>query len=264
MASIARVFGEPEDDWIRITGRDAASGLPRLSPPVRPRMDRLPLGELTPSEFERFTSYLLKACYPSATVSRAGGQGHTQHGADIHVRTSDGIHLFQCKRVQRFGPAQMKKAAEAAAVSNTKKRVIVLSRVASPEARNTAEDVGWDIWDHDDVVRMLQLEVSPEQARRVLEVFFPMLKEDFLGIRGGGPWARPDEFFAGQRKDSPFSHSYELVGREDEVAKVLDWVRGCQPFFLLTGGCRRGQITIPHGSSSLHRRSSRSSCCVLR
>ena len=241
MASIARVFGEPEDDWIRITGRGAASGLPRLSPPVRPRMDRLPLGELTPSEFERFTSYLLKAAYPSATVSRAGGQGHTQHGADIHVRTSDGIHLFQCKRVQRFGPAQMKKAAEAAAESNTKKRVIVLSRVASPEARSTAEDVGWDIWDHDDVVRMIQLEVSPEQARRVLEVFFPMLKEDFLGIRGGGPWACPDEFFAGQRKDSPFSHSYELVGREDEVAKVLDWVRGCQPFFLLTGAAGVGK-----------------------
>ena len=204
-------------------------------------MDRLPLGDLTPSEFERFTAYLLKACYPSAIVSRAGGQGHTQRGVDLHVRIFDEIHVFQCKRVLRFGPAQMKKAAEATAVSYAKKRVIVLSRVASPDARKTAEDVGWGIWDHDDVVRMLQQEVSPELARRVLEVFFPMLKEDFLGIRGGGPWARPDEFFAGQRKDSPFSHSYELVGREYEVTKVLDWVRGCQPFFLLTGAAGVGK-----------------------
>ena len=241
LTSIARVFGEPDDEWVRIASRDAASDLPRLSPPVRPRMDRLPLGELTPSEFERFTSYLLKACYPSATVSRAGGQGHAQRGADIHVRISDEIHLFQCKRVQRFGPAQMKKAAEAAEASNTKKRVIVLSRVASPAARSTAERHGWGIWDHDDIVRKLQQELSTESARRVLEVFFPGWKEDFLGIRES-PWALPDEFFAGQlEKSAFFSHAYELVGREDEIAKVLEWVRGDRPFFLLTGAAGVGK-----------------------
>ena len=241
MASIARVFGEPEDDWVRIADRAAKSDLPMLSLPVRPRMDRLPLGELTPSEFERFTSHLLAALYPNTPVNRVGGQGHAQQGADILVRTSDGIHLFQCKRVQRFGPVQMKAVAAAAAETIADKRVLVLSRVATPAARSTAEYVGWDIWDHDNVVRMLQHEVSPEQARRVLEVFFPMWKEDFLGIRGGGPWALPDEFFAGQREDSPFSHSYELVGREDEVAKVLDWVRGDRSFFLLTGAAGVGK-----------------------
>ena len=229
LASIARVFRESEHDWIRAAGQDVPSDLPRFSPPVRPLVDRLPLGELTPSEFERFTSYLLEACYPNTPMNRVGGHGHAQCGADIHVRTSDGIHIFQCKRVRRFGPAQMKKAADAAVTSKAKKRVIVLSRVASPDARTAAEDIGWDIWDHDDVVRMLQKELSPESARRILEVFFPMWKEAFLGIRGGGPWARPDEFFAGQREGSPFSHSYDIVGRDKEVAKVLAWVRDDQP-----------------------------------
>ena len=241
LTSIAGAFGEPDEDWVRIVGRDAASDLPRLSLPVRPRMDRLPLGELTPSEFERFTSYLLDVCYPGMRVTRVGGQGHAQHGADIHVDTSDGRHLFQCKRVQRFGPAQMEAVAEAAAATTAEKRVLVLSRVASPAARGAATRVGWDIWDHDDIVCMLQQEVSPESARRVLEVFFPGWKEDFLGFRGGGTWALPDEYFAGQREEYAFSHSYELVGREDEVAKVLEWARGDRPFFLLTGAAGVGK-----------------------
>ena len=129
----------------------------------------------------------------------------------------------------------MKVAAEAAAATMAEKRVLVLSRVASRATRSAAECLGWNIWDHDDIVRMLQLELSADASRRVLEVFFPGWKEDFLGIRGGGPWALPEEFFAGQREDSPFSHSHELVGRENEVAKVLDWARGDRPFFLLTG-----------------------------
>ena len=68
-----------------------------------------------------------------------------------------------------------------------------------------------------------------------------MWKEDFLGKRGGGPWARPDEFFAAQLEASPFSHSYEIIGRDKEIAKVLDWVRGGRPFFLLTGAAGIGK-----------------------
>ena len=241
LTNVANAFGEPEDDWVRIAGRDSTLDYPSLPLPVRPWMDRLPLGELTPPEFERFTSYLLKACYPSASISRVGGQGHAQRGADILVHTSDGTQLFQCKRVQRFGPSQMKAVADAAAAAAAERRVLVLSRVASPDARSAATRDGWEIWDHDDIVRMLQQDVNSESARRVLEVFFPGWKEDFLGIRGGGPWALPDEYFAGQREESPFSHSYELIGRDEEVTTVLKWARGDQPFFLLTGAAGVGK-----------------------
>ena len=235
LTSIARAFGEPDDDWVRFAGRNAASDRPRLLHPVRSQIDRLPLGELTPSEFERFTSYLLAACYRGDRVTRVGGQGHAQGGADILVRTSDGLHLFQCKRLKRFGVAQMRAAAQAAAATAAERRVLVLSRVASQDARDEAGSVGWDIWDHDDIVRMLQQELSSESARRVLKVFFPGWEEDFLGIRGAGPWALADEFFAGQSEESPFSHAYALIGREEEVEKVLEWARGDRPFFLLTG-----------------------------
>ena len=169
------------------------------------------------------------------------GHGHAQGGADVLVSTSEGLHLFQCKRVKRFGPAQMKKAAQAAATSMAEKRVLVLSRVASQAARDAARSVGWDIWDHDDIVRMLQQKVSPDSSRRVLKIFFPGWEEDFLGIRGGGPWELPDEFFAGQREKSPFSHGYELIGREDELAKVLEWAHGNSLFFLLTGAAGVGK-----------------------
>ena len=241
LTAIARAFGEPADEWVRVAGRDTASDHPKLLPPVRPRIDRLPLGELTPSEFERFTSYVLAACYPDARVNRVGGQGHAQEGADIMLRTPDGIHLFQCKRVQRFGPVQMVAAAEAAAATTAHKRTLVLSRVASSGVRSTAESLGWDVWDHADIVRMLQQDLSPESARTVLDVFFPGWKEHFLGIRGAGPWARPDEFFAAQREESPFSHSHELIGREAEINKVLEWARSERPFLLLTGAAGVGK-----------------------
>ena len=91
LSRIARTFGEPDENWVQIAGRGTASGAPRLSLPVRSRMDRLPLGDLTPSNFERFTSYLLEMRYPKAAIARAGGHGHAQGGADILVRTSDGL-----------------------------------------------------------------------------------------------------------------------------------------------------------------------------
>lgn len=241
LSRIARVFGEPDENWVGVAGEETEYVVPGLALPVRPLLDRLPLEDLAPSDFERFTSCLLEVCYPNATIARVGGHGHVQGGADVLVRTSDGLHLFQCKRVKRFGPAQMKQAAQAAATSMAEKRVLVLSRVASQAARDAARSVGWDIWDHDDIVRMLQQKVNPDSARRVIKIFFPGWEEDFLGIRGGGPWELPDEFFAGQREESPFSHGYELVGREDELAKVLEWAHGNSPFFLLTGAAGVGK-----------------------
>ena len=105
---------------------------------------------------------------------------------------SDGIHLFQCKRVQRFGPAQMKAAAEAAAATTAEKRVLVLSRVASPAARSTAERVvGWDIWDHDDIVRMLQQKVRPESARTSSRGVLSRVEGGFPRLPRWGPVGAP-------------------------------------------------------------------------
>ena len=240
LTSIAHTFGEPADKWIRVAGRETASDHTKLLP-VRPRIDYLPLGELRPSEFERFTYYLLAAYY-GPRVTPVGSQGHAQHGADILVHTCGGIQLFQCKRVQRFGPAQMRAVAEAAAATDAAKRVLVLSHVASPTVRSEAESLGWDIWDHDEIVRLLQQELSTEAARKVFDVFFPAWKEDFLGIRGESPWASPEEFFAGQtEKSTLFSHAYELVGRESKLAQVLEWAQGDRPFLLVTGAAGVGK-----------------------
>ena len=241
LTRVASAFGEPDDEWVRIAGRNDASDRLRLLAPVRPRVGYLLLGELTPKDFERFTFNLLAARHPSARVTRVGDQGHAQQGADILVRTPDGLRLFQCKRVQRFGPSQMKAVAEAAEGAIAGKRVLVLSRVASPAARSTAESLGWDIWDHDDIVRMLQQEISPQSAGTVLDNFFPGWREDFLGIRGRGPWARPDAFFAGQREESPFSHAHELIGREAQITTVLEWAQSERPFFLLSGAAGVGK-----------------------
>jgi transcriptional regulator with XRE-family HTH domain len=46
LTSIARTFGEPDDEWLLIAGRSTASDRRRFLPPVRSRIDRLPLAQV--------------------------------------------------------------------------------------------------------------------------------------------------------------------------------------------------------------------------
>ena len=91
-----------------------------------------PVDGLSPESFERFGQSLLEELFPDATVHAVGGQGHTQEGADIDVMFDDGTrYSFQCKRVDQFGPRDVEKAV-AAHTGKAAKKIILLSRIASP------------------------------------------------------------------------------------------------------------------------------------
>lgn len=221
--------------------------------PVRPLVGRLPLDELTPEVFERFTHDVVSAVYgDGADIHRIGGPGHSQGGADVIAEnTPDGRVIFQCKRVSRggrFGPAMVSRAVAEAAETSADKRVLVLSRVASPQSRQTARDSGWDIWDHDDIVRLLQVALPLERARRIVRAFFPGYAREFLGLASAGPWLTLEEMYAGQLDgDALFSHAWALLGRDAELSELTQWLESGEegsPHLLVVGPAGIGKSRV--------------------
>ncbi|MDN3279236.1 helix-turn-helix domain-containing protein [Frankia sp. RB7] len=111
-----------------------------------------PIDGLTPDSFERFCRHCLQAMYPEARVEHAGGQGHTQDGLDVTATFPDGTTFsFQCKRVSEFGPQKVHAAVAKHTVAAAKK-VLLLTKIASPQARAAIKDYSdWEIWDREDI-----------------------------------------------------------------------------------------------------------------
>ena len=243
LEKLAAVLGLEDLETQAAEERTTYAGV-AITPPARPLVGRLPLDELTPGDFERFTHDVVSAVYgDGADVHRVGGPGHSQGGVDVIAEnTSDGRAIFQCKRVSRggrFGPAMVSRTVAEAAETVADKRVLVLSRVASPQARQTARESGWDIWDHDDLVRLLQVTLSLERARRIVRTFFPGYANEFLGLAPTGPWLALEEMYAGQLEgDAFFSHAWTLLGRDAELAELTQWLESGEqgsPHLLVVG-----------------------------
>jgi transcriptional regulator with XRE-family HTH domain len=181
----------------------------------------LPLENLPPDSFERFLAALVAGLYPEAVINRAGVSGHAQEGLDVTAQMPDGkIHSYQCKRVQTFGPAEIERAVKQhTAVADRK--VLVLSRVASPKAlAEIHKHRGWEIWDKEDLSRKLR-SLSPEAQARLVDTFFPGRRPELLGRPDPGPWLDLEQFFQPyEARDAAFSHDWQLKGREAELAQL--------------------------------------------
>jgi transcriptional regulator with XRE-family HTH domain len=180
-----------------------------------------PIDGLTPEGFERFCLYALERIYPDAMVHRVGGPGHAQDGLDIEIMFDNKDRYgFQCKRVDEFGPQKVH-AAIGQHFGKTKKSFLLLSRVASPQAREAVKQhPTWDIWDKDDIsLRVRQL--SKHEQRRLVDVFFPQQRQALLGDTESSPWQTAEEFFAPfVGNEGAFRHTWPLVGRADELRKL--------------------------------------------
>lgn len=178
---------------------------------------------LTPDNFERFCLYFISAKYPTAKVHRVGGQGHTQGGLDIEVIFDDGTcHTFQCKRVDQFGPAKVH-VAVAKHTRAAEKKYLLLSRIASPQARQAIrQHEDWDIWDQEDISRIIRQTLSKESQLRLVDTFFRGQRLSLLGETEAGPWQTSEEFFAPfVDEHNFFNHDWQLVGRDRETSDVV-------------------------------------------
>lgn len=179
----------------------------------------LPFAALSPESFEYFSLDLLATLHrEEAEVHPAGKTGHAQHGIDIEARFADGaVHTFQCKREAQFGAAKVRAAVKAQTVL-AKKKYILLSRVASPDARKEVKRFrGWDIWDQVDLSRIFRMLPKAEQVR-IADIYFPSQRFALTGETSPGPWLTVADFFAPQLAEGRiFNQRWDLVGRTAEL-----------------------------------------------
>jgi transcriptional regulator with XRE-family HTH domain len=182
----------------------------------------LPFDELAPDEFENFAVTLAGHLYPGDDAYRMGKSGHTQYGFDVVVERDGEVAAgIQCKRVQKFGPEEVHEAVAAAKIT-VADAYIFLSRTASPDARAAIRaHRGWRLWDKNKLSHLVH-ELSLDRAVPLVDRYFPLLRERFLGVPLPGPWLDPAQYFSRTARSERASHRWALVGRDgifDELTR---------------------------------------------
>lgn len=193
------------------------------APPVALNVPTLfPVDALDPATFEQFVAMLVKEMHPTAEVRVQGSRGHDQAGTDIIVDFRDKTRWsIQCKRVERFGKADIDKAVAAHTVAADRK-FLVLSRIASPAAADAlATHQDWTLWDKQDLTQ--QVRRLPGDAQdRLVDIFFRGQRMALLGRNEPGPWVTTDQYFAPFKgRAAVFSHDWALVGRGKEIDALV-------------------------------------------
>jgi transcriptional regulator with XRE-family HTH domain len=211
--------------------------------PVRTIAPHLPLGSLAPELFERFVADLFSALYPGRTVRVQGGTGHDQRGWDVLV-TGEGETIgIQCKRQNRFGPADVVRAVHAVETP-VDRSILALSRIASPGAAEAAAAAGWDIWDQDDISRRVRF-LPGERQDKLVDIYFSGQRLALLGRDNPGPWLQTERFFAPFAKaGSPFSHHWGLVGRDADLDQLGAALSAKEPVIILSGAAGMGKSRL--------------------
>ncbi|WP_426435623.1 helix-turn-helix domain-containing protein [Bradyrhizobium genosp. P] len=223
----------------------AAAGLTRKTAVVS--FDQpFPIDGLTPDSFERFCRHFLQATYPTARVEHAGGHGHTQDGLDVTATFPDGpTFSFQCKRVDEFGPQKVHAAIAKHTVAATKK-ILLLTKIASPQTRAAIKDYpDWEIWDKEDISYKIR-QLSIDDQVRLVDIFFRGQRFALLGVTEAGPWETSEEFFAAfNNADGVFNHVWNLVGRQgdlDALVQALKDPTGTAVLLMGTGGSGKSRV----------------------
>ncbi len=205
-----------------------------------------PIDSLSAEGFERFCDFFISVLHPTADVHRFGGTGHKQDGLDVEAVLHNGTILtYQCKRHKEFGAAKVE-AAVKAHVRRSDKKVLLLTRIASPQAREAmAAHPKWELWDKEDVAKRIRQLPKSEQIRLV-DIFFPGQRLALLGEVEAGPWMSVEDFFSAfLRKERAFNHLWQLVGRSEELANLSDSIRDKNRLVtLLTGSGGSGKSRL--------------------
>jgi transcriptional regulator with XRE-family HTH domain len=246
LPAIAEKLRQRTADLRRLAGYDA--------PPTVSYAAPFPFDRLDPVTFEQLTADLMQLLHRGAKVWRAGGTGHTQDGLDVEVRLTDGRTIgVQCKRVERFGAGNIAEAV-AKATAEVGEMVLVMSRVASPGARKALRNhPTWSLWDKDDLSRMIRRDLAPDEQEKLVDIYFRGQREALLGRPEPGPWFTVDEFFRPyEDPHRPFSHSWELLGRDEDLDRLVEMLTASDgKLTLLTAAGGMGKTRLL--KAALHR-----------
>src|SRR5262249_31160631 len=79
----------------------------------------------------------------------------------------------------------------------------------------------WELWDSDDIAKKIR-GLTLQKAKRIIDVYFPAYRKDFLGIDQLSALESPEEHFARLLgRDQVFSHAWTLVGRDEALERLV-------------------------------------------
>lgn len=109
------------------------------APPVTPRSQCLPFGELTWENFERLCHRLMALQGDVEHCARYGRQGDAQAGIDVYARLASGrYHCLQAKRHRNFSAAQIREAVDIFLTGNWVQRAERFTIAVQSSLRSTA------------------------------------------------------------------------------------------------------------------------------
>ena len=214
-----------------------------------------PLHLLSDEDFERFCLQLISFLHPEANVYRYGGSGHKQEGIDIRADFDKTLcFTFQCKRHKNFGPQNALEAIKRHTLQSNKK-VILLSRIATPKTRDAVkEHQDWQVWDVEDISRIIRFELTLDEGRRLVRTFFPGHEYSLLGIQLNSPWQTAEEFFLPYSSSSRiFNHAWKLVGRKKDIDLIqTDLENDNLKAIVITGSAGTGKSKLLNSICSIY------------
>jgi transcriptional regulator with XRE-family HTH domain len=223
VVELAELFGVDPTELLRAAGYTNAADQAHVVPkPLQPRLTVLPVWELPPDKFEELTADIAQHLRPDTFVSRLGGQGHKQCGADVVAeKDSRYVLAYQCKRHKDFGPRDVRETVAKATLASDAHFLVLSRRSASPEARREMQrHPGWTLWDAEDLSRMVR-GLPLDRSVRIIDTYFPGWREPFLGVAEPGPWLDTDDFFLPLTSTAVYNHDWTLVGRDKEMEEIL-------------------------------------------
>lgn len=211
-------------------------------PAATPTVQVLPLFDLTPERFQSFCRDLITALPEIVECHQYGVSGNPQLGIDLVATTTSGdIVSHQCRRVQIFDPADLRKLASDVKYEASHFYALIACRATSSVRDEEKKHERWTVWDVDDISAQVR-RLPQETARRlVLTNFGGRWCRDFLGIEPFTAFLLPDDFFSpllDVRKI--FNHSFPLVGRKTELDEMQRFVDDPEKRILVLPG--RGGI----------------------
>ncbi len=197
----------------------------------------LPFENLSDEAFEAFIRDLSARKYPGRSATRNGSTGHKQFGVDVFIDGEGERIGVQCKRHKTFGPEDIRAAvAEVTAEAKITSGVIALSRkTATPAARLEMQDhAGWRLWDGEDLSALVR-KLPRADALALVDTYFRGMREPFLGVHEPSPWLTPDEYDSALAGRLGVDRNFELVGRENELHRLIDLSAALEERIILIG-----------------------------
>lgn len=202
---------------------------------------RLRLADLPPRQFELFFLQFLSAGVSLSIVRHgsevtkrvisattyAAGSGHSQDGVDLYVTVDGGeIWAFQCKREKKWTLTKTRTAIKAIRFKANHYFLVVASDPPKSVYDEMRKYPNWTFWNLDKICSELKHRVHPSRHVQVLSFLPPEELKRFVPFTTEA-LLTPQKFFERSLgADKFFRHDWKLIGRDQELQTLRDFIAG--------------------------------------